>query len=270
MRMRIFDLGRNLGMWHKAIRKACSELTGGLIDLALPAVCAACGTDDVAAEGLCTACNVKLLSLVSLPYCPRCGATIGPGIPIYQEGCSACPNPLPRFARVARLGPYADPLRAVVRELKYRRRNWLHHRLGRMLGKTVEASSLENLDLVMPVPMHWRRRLARSCDHARVLAGAVAKELNLPLGDELIRVRHTPPQVNLPRTRRIENVRGAFEVRRAAGLSGANVLLIDDVTTTGATADEAARTLLKAGISKVVLAVVAKTEPPTAYAAHWA
>ncbi len=258
-------------MWHKTILKAWRELAGGLGDLALPAVCAACGTADVAAEGLCADCNVKLLSLVSLPYCQRCGATIGPGIPVYQDGCSACPNPLPRFARVARLGPYADPLRAVVRELKYRRREWLHsHRLGQMLGRAVEASSLENLDLVMPVPMHWRRRLARSCDHARVLAGAVARELNLPLGDELIRIRHTPPQVHLSRTRRIENVRGAFGVRRAAGLSGANVLLVDDVTTTGATADEAARTLLKAGISKVVLAVIAKAEPPTAYAAHWA
>ena len=122
----------------------------------------------------------------------------------------------------------------------------------------------------MPVPMHWRRRLARAADHARILAGELAAELGVPLGDELIRLRHTPPQVDLPRTRRIENVRGAFGVRRAGALAGANVLLVDDVTTTGATANEAAKTLLAAGAEKVALAILAKTEPPTAYATHWA
>ncbi len=85
------------------------------------------------------------------------------------------------------------------------------------------------------------------------------------LGDQLIRVRHTPPQVHLPRTRRIENVRGAFAVRTKRRIEGARVVLVDDVTTTGATANEAARTLLKAGASNVHLAVIAKAEPPRAY-----
>jgi ComF family protein len=255
--------------WHRAIWKAFGELARGLADLALPGVCAACGAAEIAAEGLCTDCNVKLLALVSLPYCPRCGTTVGPNIPISEEGCAACPDPLPRFAQVVRLGPYTDPLRGVIRELKYRRRDWLHHRLGRMLGRAAGRLNETKADLVVPVPMHWRRRLARSCDHARVLASAVAEELGLPLGDELIRIRHTAPQVHLSRTRRIENVHRAFALRRSARLEGANILLVDDVTTTGATADEAARALLRAGASKVLLAVVAKAEPPTAYAAHW-
>jgi ComF family protein len=241
-----------------------------LSDLALPAVCTACGASEVAAEGLCSNCNVRLLALVSLPYCPRCGSTVGPNIPVRQEGCWACPHPLPRFTQVVRLGPYTDPLRSVVRDMKYRRRDWLHHRLGRLLGQAATRAEEAPFDLVLPVPMHWRRRLTRSCDQARLLARAVAKELHLPLGDELIRIRHTAPQVHLSRTRRIENMRGAFGVRRAGSLAGANVLLVDDVTTTGATANEAARTLLAAGASKVLLAVVAKAEPPTAYAAHWA
>jgi len=261
--------GEPMGRWQAAIWKAFCELTGGLADLALPGVCAACGAAEVAADGLCTGCNVRLLALVALPYCPRCGTTVGPNIPTSEEGCSACPNPLPRFAQVVRLGPYTDPLRGVIRELKYRRRDWLHHRLGRMLGRAAMRSGEANLDLVIPVPMHWRRRLVRSCDHARVLASAVAAELELPLGDELIRIRHTGQQVGLSRTQRIENVRRAFALRRSARIEGAYILLVDDVTTTGATADEAARTLLRGGASKVLLAVVAKAEPPTAYAAHW-
>ncbi|MCJ7544576.1 MAG: ComF family protein, partial [Phycisphaerae bacterium] len=204
-------------------------------------------------------------------YCPRCGATVGPNIPTYDDGCAACPDTLPRFCQVVRLGPYTPPLRGIVQAMKYSRGAVPTARAGRLLAQAVQAQLNDvRWDVVMPVPMHWRRRLARASDHARLLAGGLARALRVPLGDELIRVRHTPPQVHLPRTRRIENVRGAFGVRRARGLAGANILLVDDVTTTGATANEAAKTLLAAGAEKVALAVLAKAEPPTAYATHWA
>ncbi len=242
----------------------------GLADLLLPEVCEACGTAEVAAEGLCTACNVRLLSLVALPYCPRCGATIGPNIPIRQDGCSACPTTLGRFARVFRLGPYTEPLRSAIRELKYRRRDAVRRNLGRLLGQAVLAQGDDPpFDLVLPVPMHWQRRLGRGYNHARILARTIAREIGAPLGDELIRVRNTPPQTHLSRTRRIENVRGAFDLRSRRTVEGANILLVDDVTTTGATANEAARALLSKGASRIVLAVAAKSEPPTAYTQHW-
>lgn len=245
-------------------------ITGGLADLLLPRVCAACGSKPIDHEHLCEDCGRELLMLVSLPYCPRCGSTVGPNIPIREDGCSGCPSTLPRFARVFRLGPYAGPLRGVIRELKYRRREEMRRRLGKLLGQAVAAAELEpSLDMVMPVPMHWRRRLSRGYDHARVLGRAIAAELHLPVGDELIRVRHTPPQIHLSRSRRIKNVRDAFQLNAAAAINGAHVLLVDDVSTTGATANEAARTLLAGGASKVTLAVVAKSEPPTAYADHW-
>jgi len=239
----------------------------GAADLLLPGACAACDRDDPAAGGLCEACNTRLLALAALDYCPRCGTTLGPGIPAYEGGCSACPATLPRFARVVRLGPYAEPLRQLLRDLKYHRREATLRRLSRMLATAVTARCDNGLDLVLPVPMHWRRRLARGCDHARALARGVARELALPVGDELSRVRNTPPQVGLSRTRRAQNVRGAF---RAAGrtLAGARVLLVDDVTTTGATASEAAAALRRAGAAHVTLAVVAKSEAWRAYAAQ--
>ena len=81
-------------------------------------------------------------------------------------------------------------------------------------------------------------------------------------------MRPTPPQVHLPRSRRVENVRGAFAARSPAALEGANVLLVDDVTTTGATVAEATRTLREARTHHVAVAVLAKAEPPTAYAEH--
>jgi len=242
---------------------------GALGDLIFPRTCAACESPDVSTGLLCTSCNIRLLSLVALSYCPRCGTTAGPYLPTGDDGCAGCPTTLPRFARVFRLGPYTDPLRSVIRELKYHRRDTMRRRLGHMLGQLVATATDDDetaCQLVMPVPMHWRRRLVRGWDHARALSAAVARELHLPVGHELVRLRNTPQQARLPRSRRIENVRGAFAVRKAKALSGASILLVDDVTTTGATANEAARTLLQAGAARVTLAVVAKGEPPTAYA----
>jgi ComF family protein len=253
----------------KRILHAIRYIGGGISDLLFPAVCAGCGAPSLAADLLCDSCARLLLSMVSLPYCPRCGATIGPNIPIREDGCSACPSTLPRFAEVVRLGPYAHPLRSVIRQLKYHRREEMLRRLGQLLVEAICAKvDTETLDVVLPVPMHWRRRLVRGTDHARALGRQIAKLLDLPLGDELVRTRHTPPQVNLPRTRRIEIVRGAFGLRARRSIEGTHVLLVDDVTTTGATANEATRTLLSGGASRVTLAVVAKAEPPTAYGAH--
>lgn len=239
----------------------------GTADLLLPNVCSACSDADVSAEGLCQACNVKLLSLVSLPYCPRCGATLGVNVPVRDDGCYGCPTPLPRFAAVVRLAPYAEPLRRVIQGIKYRRQAVMVRRLGRMMVEAIRTHTDGSpFDVIVPVPMHWRRRLSRGCDHSRIIARSVARGLGPPMAGELIRVRHTAPQVHLPRSRRIENVRGAFALRKLADVGGANVLLIDDVTTTGATANEAARTLLAGGALSVTLAVAAKAEPPTAYA----
>lgn len=241
-----------------------------MLDLLLPETCGACAASEVATAGLCAPCARTLLSMVALPYCPRCGATIGPNIPVREDGCPGCPTVLPRFEMVVRLGPYANPLRSIIHELKYRRREEMLRRLMQLLAEAVIARTRgETFDLLMPVPMHWLRRLWRGFDHARALGGRLARQLDLPLGGELIRIRNTPPQVQFSRTKRKQNVSGAFALRSAAAIEGARVLLVDDVTTTGATANEATRTLLSGGAAKVTLAVVAKAEPPTAYTQHW-
>ena len=253
-----------------AMMTAARTCVRALADLVLPEVCAACTSRAPAADNLCSDCGKALLEMVALPYCPRCGATIGPHIPIREDGCFACPTVLPRFSQVVRLGPYAAPLRDMIHELKYRMRQSMLRRVGRLLAQALATRCGQDLpDLAMPVPMHWRRRIWQGYNHAELLAGAVAVELDLPVGDELVRVRNTPPQTSLSRTRRIENLRGAFGVTSKANLEGTTVLLVDDVTTTGATANEATRTLLGAGASRVILAVIAKTEPPTAYSRDW-
>lgn len=254
------------------VARAARDVARGLMDLWMPPVCPACQADDVSADaagGLCEDCNIRLLALVALQYCPRCGSTVGPNIPLYEDGCAWCPAPSPRWDRVVRLGPYSPPLRTAVRQLKYHRREIIPLRLAKMLAQAI-ATHLPDaaFDVAVPIPPHWRRRLARGCDHTAMLAAGLARQLRLPVGKELLRVRNTPPQVWLPKSRREKNIRGAFRAVSDSALAGAHVLLIDDVTTTGGTANEATRVLLAAGASRVDLAVIAKAEPPTAYAPY--
>ena len=231
-----------------------------------PETCAACGTNAHTTGGFCELCGRKLLALTMLEYCPRCGSTVGAGLQAGEDGCWACPDTMPRFGRLVRLAPYAASIREAIHRMKYLRRPAASGYLCRMLAQAVAARcDKEDFDVVLPVPMHWLRRLSRGWNHSAGIAAAVAAELGVPLGDELIRVRNTPPQTRLPASKRAANVRGAFAVTRPAGVEGAHVLLVDDVTTTGATANEATRTLLRAGGQRVTVAVLAKSEPPTAY-----
>lgn len=251
---------RALGQFRRAIQTAA--------ELLWPESCGGCRRELSGERGLCEGCWLELLRLVSLGYCPRCGATLGPfGQVAYEDGCARCPTPLPRFARVLRLGPYAGPIRRAVREAKYRGWDAQARRLGGMLAASVRATlPEETFDVVMGVPMFWTRRFFRPADHAGVLGAVVARQLDLPFCPELLRKRNTPPQVHLSRTERFANIRGAFGIRSRRALAGARVLLVDDVTTSTATGSEAARTLLDAGALRVSLAVLAKGEPPAAYA----
>ncbi len=252
------------------IAAAAQMLGEGLADMLLPPVCPACGEADISAGGLCDACNVELLSLIALPYCPRCVSTLGPNVPARQDGCNECPTPLPRSAGAVRLGPYAGPLRRAVRDLKYHRSDLMLALTGRLLASAIAGRCEgESFDFIVPVPAHWRRRVGRGTDHTMSLARVVAGRLAMPVERELVRIRHTPLQTHLSRTRRLTNVRNAFTAPVPRAVAGADILLIDDVTTTGATVNEAARTLLKAGASRVTVAVIAKSEPPTAYAEHF-
>ncbi len=251
--------------WASHAARAAGRSVVGLL---LPDVCGGCGRQLATAEGLCDDCSRDLLTLVGTSYCPRCGTTIGPNIPVRAEGCNACPVPMPRFETVVRLGPYADPLRTAILDAKFHRQEAMVRRLGALLSAALLARHEgSDYDLAMPVPMHWRRRFSRGCNLAAALARVVGRELEVPVGDELVRIRHTPQQAHLPRTSRFENIRGAFAVQRPAVLARAHVILVDDVTTTGATANEAARTLLDAGASRVTLAVLCKAEAARAYSA---
>ena len=243
------------------------QVVQAVTQIVWPEACACCGSQEPTDEGLCAPCRDQLPALAAATYCPRCGQTVGPHLAADEGGCSACPDPAFRFAQFVRVGPYEGAIREGIRRLKFRRRAEAGRRLGRLLAEASAARLGEpRPDVVIPVPMHWSRRLARGVDHATALARLVGRRMGVPLGAELVRIRNTPPQANLPASNRAANVRGAFKVRRPAAVAEATVLLVDDVVTTGATVNEAARTLLSAGAERVYVAAVARAERPVAYA----
>jgi ComF family protein len=162
--------------------------------------------------------------------------------------------------RAVVLGPYQEELRDAVLWLKRTSGVPLAGALAGLFWRVWE-NDLRQLDVnvVMPVPMHWTRRLVRGINNPDILAAELGRKLNVPVsGRVLYRCRKTLPQANLPQEERFRNVRGAFRLRTGYDLQGTRVLLVDDILTTGATASEAAGVLKQAGVSMVAAAVLAR------------
>jgi ComF family protein len=166
------------------------------------------------------------------------------------------------FDGVLRLGPYEGLLREVIPRLKHWAGEGLAEALGALWAAHSEAALRElAAGLVIPVPLHWVRRLARGYNQSEALARELAARLHLPCRPGwLRRIRATPKQTEQTPSRRRTNVRGAFRVSVRAAFTGQTVLLVDDVLTTGSTASEAARALRRAGARRVVVAVLARAE----------
>ena len=146
---------------------------------------------------------------------------------------------------------YGGPASGLVRSLKYRGVARLAEPMGRQMARAFEALQPAHIDCVVPVPMHVRRARRRGCNHALLLARAVADRSGLPVIEALARTRNTPQQARLSDAERRHNLDGAFAV--TGDMAGRRVLLVDDVCTTGATANACAAALLRGGASAVLL-----------------
>ena len=194
--------------------------------------------------------------------CEICGERL-PG-PRLAETCSVCQEDRPAFSRAAAYGSYDGELRELIHLLKYERIVPAAGVLGGMLARAVGQFEFGPTPvLVIPVPLHRSKRRARGFNQAELIARAALKNLKLS-GVEIAtgvleRRRDTASQIGLTRPQRAENIRGAFRVAHLNRVAGREVLLVDDVLTTGTTANECARILRKAGAAKVWVATVART-----------
>ena len=201
---------------------------------------------------VCARC-VARVELVPNPRCEVCGG------PLESAGndatrCARCLAHPPRYriARtVARYRTTAEDepgtLPALIRRHKYGLDQSVGRALVEYLGDDLPVSAAD-YDVVIPVPLHWRRLWWRGFNQAALLAAEVARRLDLPLDTTAIsRLRFTPPQTAQHHDERIKNVRRAFTVTNPERIRNRRILIVDDVMTTGATVDECARVLIAAG-----------------------
>jgi ComF family protein len=174
--------------------------------------------------------------------------------------CVACREEPFGFEEALRLGPYDGVLREAILRLKWHTGEGLAELLGEVWAERDAARfRAVGAEVVVPVPLHWRRRWQRGYNQSHSVAWGLSHRLALPYHPACLRrLRNTPSQTQQTPAGRKENVRGAFGARRGPHLAGRRVLLVDDVMTTGATASEAARALRTAGAARVAVAVLAR------------
>jgi ComF family protein len=230
---------------------ALSRFGGALASLVYPPTCIGCGGATGEPHTLCGTCWAGI-RFIERPFCERLGTPFAVDLGMALVSPAAIAGP-PVFARARAVARYDDTARTLVHRLKYSDRLDLARALGAMMARSGAELAAE-CDVIVPVPLHrfrlWWRRFNQSMELARIVAARHDKPCDPFL---LGRVKRTAPQVGLSRNQRAENLQGAFRVPNSARprLKGKRVLLVDDVLTTGATANAASRALLRGGAASV-------------------
>ncbi len=247
----------------QAVATALRGLPRGVVSLVYPPTCAGCGSATADPGAFCPSCWSSL-RLIEEPVCQRYGTPFALDLGV---GALVSPRAIaepPVFGRARAVALYDAVARRIVHRLKYEDRLDLAGVMARMMaasGRTLIAEA----ECLVPVPLHrgrlWRRRFNQSALLARAIAASAGRPC---VATALVRVRATRSQVGLSRAARAENLSGAFRVTAAEQhrIRGRRVLLVDDVMTTGATGNAAARALLRGGATSVDLLTFALVGDP--------
>src|SRR3954454_20115019 len=210
----------------QTLRSAWAHTARLALDIALPTLCVAC-REPVAGVGVCAACWAKL-SFIAQPFCPRLGIPFvydpGPGL----LSMEAIADP-PAYQRARAAVRYDDVARTLVHALKYHDRTDLAPAMGRWMARAGEEL-LAEADVLVPVPLHWRRGWSRRYNQSGMLARAISTHSGVPVASNALRrIRPTEQQIGLSRAQRASNVQGAFRVapEKSHEIAGRRVVLVD-------------------------------------------
>lgn len=255
----------NLSSGGGGLRAWLAALGAGLLDATIPQTCVACGSWISDAAPLCGGCAARLDALQALPACDRCGRVMRPES-IRPGECARCSHESYWNLRaIVRLGPDVEPLRGLLRALKYGGEERVVLPLCERLATRLAARDWwPQVDVLVPVPMHRLRRWQRPCDHAWLLAEGLSHRLRVPLRRAAIRRhRYAPSQTGASsRARRFEQVSGCFVTPPRPRIAGLTVCIVDNLLVSGATLCEVSKVLRAAGARRVYAAVAARTMPP--------
>lgn len=232
-----------------------SRVLDAALAVVLAPACAACGTvlHEPTRGAVCPACWQSIPALTP-PLCDVCGDPLPTWRARPSDRCARCRRISRTVVRARAVGVYDGSLRAILHALKYDGRRSLAVPLAALM-RVHGAELIAGATTVVPVPLHHSKHRERGFNQAADLAS----HLGLPVRNALRRTRATPAQAGLPAAQRHRNVRGAFGPTRAVdALRGGIVLLVDDVSTTGATLEACARALVDAGVAEVRALTVAR------------
>ena len=218
-----------------------------LVSLFYPVVCAGCGTDVDSPDQICGECESKLARIVP-PFCAKCSEPFSGAITSAFE-CANCAHRELYFDAAVSGFRSRGIVRKVILDFKYGRQAHLRHVVASWLFATMEDDRIRTraFDLIVSVPLHPARQRERGFNQAALLTELLSHKTSIRHEAVLERVRYTTSQTAFDRTERMENLHGAFRLRKNSDVRNLRVLLVDDVLTTGSTLSECARVLKKAG-----------------------
>ncbi|HXX41808.1 MAG TPA: ComF family protein [Chthoniobacterales bacterium] len=222
-----------------------------LVSLFYPAVCAGCGTDVDSRDRICGECESKLARIVP-PFCAKCSEPFSGAVTSAFE-CANCAHRELYFDAAVSGFRSRGIIRKVILDFKYGRQAHLRHVVAGWLFATMEDDRIRTrqFDLIVPVPLHPARQRERGFNQAALLAELLSHKTSIRREAVLERVRYTTSQTAFDRAERMENLHGAFRLRKNSDVRKLRVLLVDDVLTTGSTLSECARVLKNAGAVSV-------------------
>ena len=220
-----------------------------IFDYFFPHVCYMCKTEKTNNMPVCENCKIKIPEIKE-PICPACG---GENDGIF-EICSKCLKEEQRpWHNATAVANYKSPISEIIKDLKYNNKTYYAKLLGELAAETWQKKNIK-ADYIVPVPMHWSRRLFRGYNQSELIASVFSEKTGIPILNLLKRVKRTPKQANLSRAERKNNLMNAFKLNQSerAKIKNGSILLFDDVLTTGSTLESACITILQSGCCKIV------------------